>query len=116
MMTEDEWDVALQVARGFSEYRSYGGSPKKAVKALTKRCPNLTIEDAQAAFDICLALLTTAIDIVDRRKDDIWTTYNAGDQNAFVIAIPELKAAHPGLPDVLYRWVTGWVWFWHHLK
>jgi len=116
MITENDWSATLQVVRNFKEYGSYGGSPKKAVKALTKRCPGLTIDDAQAAFDACLALLTTAIDTVERHKEEIWSTYSTGNHAAPDMVIPELQASHPDLPEYLYRWIIGWVWFWHHLK
>jgi len=115
-MTEDEWNVTLQVVRNFHEYDSYARSPKKAVKALAKRCPNLTIDDVQSAFDNCLALLISAIDIVEARKDELWARYNAGDHTPPAVVIAELQAMRPNLPDYLYPWVIGWVWFWHHLK
>jgi len=116
MIIEDDWNTSLQVARNFHEYDSYRNSPNQAVKALAKRCPNLTSDEAQYAFDTCLALLISAIDVVERHKDKMWAKYHANESGHVPAILGELQAAHPDLPDVLYRWVTGWVWFWHHLK
>ena len=50
MITEDDWNAALQVARNFHEYDSYRRVPKQAVKALAKRCPNLTVDQVLSSI------------------------------------------------------------------
>jgi len=116
MITEDDWNTALQVARNFHEYDSYRRVPKQAVKALAKRCPNLTPDESQSAFDTCLALLISAIDIVEAHKNELWAKYHANESGPVPAIEEELQAAHPDLPAILYGWAISWVWFWHHLK
>ena len=91
-------------------------SPKQAVNARAKRCPDLTVDQAQYAFETCLALLISAVDLVEAHKDELWAKYHANESGHVPAILAELQTAHPELPAILYGWAISWVWFWHHLK
>lgn len=79
------WDAAFEVARHFHAFGSYG-SERKAVKALRRRCLDLTQEAAEDLLTISLTLYRKAIEVVAAESVNLheqWRANSRVDVGAF---------------------------------
>ena len=109
------WDAAFDVARRYREFDSYG-SQIRAIRALRRRCPGLSAEQAAYLFRRSLELWQAAVEVVAANADCLWQQFRADPDVDLTRLDGERERWCPDVPLETWRSALGWIWFWHHLK
>jgi len=115
LLPPDCWDAAFDVARRFRDFDSYG-SEAKAIRALRRRCPGISREQADELFHAGCGLWQEALEAVAANADALWREYRSGGGVDPALLDREHQRRCPEVPVMTWRTAVGWIWFWHHLK
>lgn len=114
--TLDDWDHAFDVARRFVAFDAYQYKESSATRALRKRRPSLTKEQAAALFDASLRMYSLVNTAISTNREALWQEYRATDSVGWDAIEADIQKGVPSVPISIIRQACCWMWYWHEMR
>lgn len=112
---------AFTRVRNLVEYEMYHNDKVKAIKALRKKFPSISIDECTLVFDRVFEMYIKTIKFVNRNCDFYWDLYHKGlKEKNFKPDLSDFEKEYiltfPEIPSRIVESTIGWIFYWHHLR